>query len=60
MRNAYKIGAIALAGSLALAACGGSSNGGGSSSGGGGKTLVISSDLPLPGGAEPTSPRSPA
>ena len=56
MRNAYKIGALAIAGSLALAACGSSSTGGGSSSGGGGgKTLVISSDLPLQGASKDAS-----
>ena len=54
MRNAYKIGALALAGSLALAACGGSSGSGGSSSGSG-KTLVISSDLPLQGSSKDAS-----
>jgi branched-chain amino acid transport system substrate-binding protein len=57
MHNAYKIGALALAGSLALAACGGSSNGGGSSAsgGGGGKTLIISTDLPLQGSSADAS-----
>ena len=56
MHNAYKIGALALAGSLALAACGGSSGGGGSSSsGGGGKTLIISTDLPLQGSSADAS-----
>ena len=55
MRNAYKIGALAIAGSLALAACGSSSGGGGSSSGGGGKTVVISSDLPLQGASKDAS-----
>jgi branched-chain amino acid transport system substrate-binding protein len=54
MHNAFKIGALALAGSLALAACGGSSSGG-SSSGGGGKTLVISTDLPLQGSSADAS-----
>jgi branched-chain amino acid transport system substrate-binding protein len=57
MHNAFKIGALALAGSLALAACGGSSNGGGSSAsgGGGGKTLIISTDLPLQGSSADAS-----
>jgi branched-chain amino acid transport system substrate-binding protein len=52
MRNVYKIGAIALAGSLALAACGSSSSG---SSGSGGKTVVVSSDLPLQGSSKDAS-----
>ena len=53
MRNAYKIGAIALAGSLALAACGSSSSSGSGS--GGGKTLVVSTDLPLQGSSKDAS-----
>ena len=53
MRNAYKIGAIALAGSLALAACGSSSSSGPGS--GGGKTLVVSTDLPLQGSSKDAS-----
>ncbi len=52
MRNAYKIGAIALAGSLALAACGSSSSSG---SGTTGKTVVVSSDLPLQGSSKDAS-----
>jgi branched-chain amino acid transport system substrate-binding protein len=52
MRNAYKIGAIALAGSLALAACGSSTS---SSTTGSGKTLVISTDLPLQGSSKDAS-----
>lgn len=55
MRNAYKIGALAIAGSLALAACGSSSGSGGSSSGGSGKTVVISTDLPLQGSSKDAS-----
>ena len=56
MRNVYKIGALAIAGSLALAACGGSSGGGGSSSsGGGGTTVVIGTDLPLQGASKDAS-----
>ena len=56
MRNAYKIGALAIAGSLALAACGGSGGTGSSSSGGGGgKTVVISTDLPLQGSSKDAS-----
>lgn len=54
MRNAYKFGAIAIAGSLALVACGSSSSGG-SPSGGGGKTVVISTDLPLQGSSKDAS-----
>jgi branched-chain amino acid transport system substrate-binding protein len=56
MRNAYKIGALAIAGSLALAACGGSgSTGSSASGGGGGKTVVISTDLPLQGSSKDAS-----
>ena len=56
MRNAYKYGALAIAGSLALAACGSSSTGGTSSSAGGGsKTVVISTDLPLQGSSKDAS-----
>ncbi len=57
MRNAYKFGALAIAGSLALAACGSSTPAGGSSAsgGGGGKTLVISTDLPLQGSSKEAS-----
>ena len=56
MRNAYKIGALAIAGSLALAACGSSSSSGSSTGGGGGaKTLVISTDLPLQGSSKDAS-----
>ncbi|MFN8167174.1 MAG: branched-chain amino acid ABC transporter substrate-binding protein [Candidatus Nanopelagicales bacterium] len=56
MRNAYKIGAIALAGSLALAACGSSSSSTTGSSGGtGGKTVVVSTDLPLQGSSKDAS-----
>jgi len=54
MRNAYKIGALAIAGSLALAACGSSGSSGGSGDGGG-KTVVISSDLPLQGSSKDAS-----
>lgn len=57
MRNSYKMGALALAGSLALAACGSSSDsrGSGSAGGAGQKTLVVSSDLPLQGGMKDAS-----
>jgi branched-chain amino acid transport system substrate-binding protein len=57
MRNAYKIGALAIAGSLALAACGSSSSTSSSSGagGGGGKTVVISTDLPLQGSSKDAS-----
>jgi len=57
MRNAYKIGALAIAGSLALAACGSSSSTSSSSAagGGGGKTVVISTDLPLQGSSKDAS-----
>ena len=56
MRNAYKIGALAIAGSLALAACGSSTGGGNSASGGGGgQTLIISTDLPLQGSSKDAS-----
>jgi len=57
MRNAYKIGALAIAGSLALAACGSSSSSGSTaaSGGGGGKTVVISTDLPLQGSSKDAS-----
>ena len=57
MRNAYKIGALAIAGSLALAACGSSGGGSGSSAsgGGGGQTLIISTDLPLQGSSKDAS-----
>ena len=55
MRNAYKIGALAIAGSLALAACGSSSGGGSSSAAAGGKTVVISTDLPLQGSSKDAS-----
>jgi branched-chain amino acid transport system substrate-binding protein len=53
MRNVYKIGAIALAGSLALAACGSSSSSGGSGSGG--KTVTVATDLPLQGSSKDAS-----
>jgi branched-chain amino acid transport system substrate-binding protein len=53
MRNAYKIGAIALAGSLALAACGSSSS---STTGSGdGKTVTVATDLPLQGSSKDAS-----
>lgn len=56
MRNAYKIGAIALAGSLALAACGSSSSSTTGSSGGtGGKKVIVSTDLPLQGSSKDAS-----
>ncbi|MBI1377179.1 MAG: ABC transporter substrate-binding protein [Frankiales bacterium] len=57
MRNAYKIGALAIAGSLALAACGSSTSNGSSSGGGGGggKTVTISTDLPLQGSSKDAS-----
>jgi branched-chain amino acid transport system substrate-binding protein len=53
MRNLYKIGAIALASSLALAACGSSSSSGGS--GDGGKTVTVATDLPLQGSSKDAS-----
>ena len=56
MRKAWRFGILAIAGSLALAACGGSSGGSGSSSSsGGGKKIVISTDLPLQGAAKDSS-----
>ena len=57
MRNTYKVGALVLGASLALAACGGSSSDGGGSSSGGGeaKSVVISSDLPLQGASKDSS-----
>jgi len=55
MRNAYKIGALAIAGSLALAACGSSSGSSSSTASAGGKTLIISTDLPLQGSSKDAS-----
>ena len=56
MIKPIKIGALVVAGALALAACGGSSEDGGSADGG--KTLVISSDLPLQGASADASASS--
>jgi branched-chain amino acid transport system substrate-binding protein len=56
MRNAYKIGALAITGALALAACSSSGGTGSTASpGGGGKKLVISTDLPLQGASKDAS-----
>ena len=57
MRNSIKIGAVAITGALALAACGSSSSGGGSgsSSAPAGKTVVIGTDLPLQGSSKDSS-----
>jgi branched-chain amino acid transport system substrate-binding protein len=56
MRNAYKIGALAIAGSLALAACGSSSSGSSSSGApAAGTKLIISTDLPLQGSSKDAS-----
>jgi len=52
MIKPIKIGALVVAGALALAACGGSSD---SDSAAGGKVLVISSDLPLQGSSADAS-----
>lgn len=52
MIKPVKIGALVVAGALALAACGGGSDDGAS---GGGKTLVISSDLPMQGASADAS-----
>jgi len=52
MIKPVKIGALVVAGALALAACGGGSDEGAS---GGGKTLVISSDLPMQGASADAS-----
>jgi len=52
MIKPVKIGALVVAGALALAACGGGSDEGAS---GGGKTLVISSDLPMQGSSADAS-----
>ena len=54
MAKAYQVGAVVVAGALALAACGGSSSSG-TGGGGGGKTVVISSDLPLQGASKDAS-----
>ena len=53
MRTTIKIGAVAVASALALAACSSSDDDASSGSSGdaGGKTLVVSSDLPLQGAA---------
>ena len=53
MRTTIKIGAMAVASALALAACSSSDDASDDSSGGsgGGKTLVVSTDLPLQGAA---------
>ena len=53
MIKPVKIGALVVAGALALAACGGGSDD--AASGGGGKTLVISSDLPMQGASADAS-----
>jgi len=56
MRNSIKIGAVAITGALALAACGSSSGGGsGSSSAPAGKTVVIGTDMPLQGSSKDSS-----
>jgi branched-chain amino acid transport system substrate-binding protein len=56
MRNAYKIGALAIAGSLALAACGSSSSSTTSSGApAAGKKVIISTDLPLQGSSKDAS-----
>jgi branched-chain amino acid transport system substrate-binding protein len=55
MRTTIKIGAVAVASALALAACGSdsdtASDGATGGAGGGGDTLVVSTDLPLQGAA---------
>jgi len=55
MIKPVKIGALVVAGALALAACGGGSD---EAASGGGKTLVISSDLPLQGSSADASASS--
>jgi branched-chain amino acid transport system substrate-binding protein len=56
MRNSIKIGAVAITGALALAACGSNTGGGsGSSSAPAGKTVVIGTDLPLQGSSKDSS-----
>jgi branched-chain amino acid transport system substrate-binding protein len=56
MRNSIKIGAVAITGALALAACGSSTGGGsGSSSAPAGKTVVIGTDMPLQGSSKDSS-----
>lgn len=55
MIKPVKIGALVVAGALALAACGGGSD---EAASGGGKTLVISSDLPLQGSSADASTSS--
>lgn len=56
MRNSLKIGAVAITGALALAACGSSTGGGsGSSSAPAGKTVVIGTDMPLQGSSKDSS-----
>ena len=52
MRNSLKIGAVAITGALALAACGSSTGGGSGSSG---KTVVIGTDMPLQGSSNDSS-----
>ena len=52
MRNSLKIGAVAITGALALAACGSSTGGGSGSSG---KTVVIGTDMPLQGSSKDSS-----
>ena len=52
MIKPVKIGALVVAGALALAACGGGSD---EAASGGGKTLVISSDLPMQGASADAS-----
>ena len=54
MAKAYQVGAVVVAGALALAACGGSSSSG-TGGGGGGKTVMISTDLPLQGASKDAS-----
>jgi branched-chain amino acid transport system substrate-binding protein len=54
MRTTFKIGAMAVASALALAACSSSDDaatGGASGEAAGGKTLIVSTDLPLQGSA---------
>jgi len=56
MRNSIKIGAVAITGALALAACGSNTGGGsGSSSAPAGKTVVIGTDMPLQGSSKDSS-----
>lgn len=55
MRNSLKIGAVAITGALALAACGSTGGGSGSSSAPAGKTVVIGTDMPLQGSSKDSS-----